>query len=352
MDWFRPERQTATDPVDGFRVYVTMMSLLLGFLAAATSWGLQRIHTSELDFDYYALPIVGFICLLMSLWVWRQPKHIQIVHLVTLSFLAAYILLDLRMESLPIVIETNTLGAGAPWFPIIVVIAFLVMPQRTATWFSAFYNAAAIFTTTTYLSTIASGLGLNTMIQFHAANIILTALIAIFGRMRHHYTEARAQAHTDALTGIQNRRSMQARLEAAHLLGPYALLIIDVDHFKGVNDHYGHAFGDIVLREIAFAINNHIRNEDCAARWGGEEFLVLAENTTLTQARALGERLRHAVLQANPGGIRITVSIGLAVKDEHDDIKHVLARADAALYRAKNAGRDQVRDAATLEERA
>jgi diguanylate cyclase len=352
MNWPKSESQPTTDPVAGFRVYATLASLLLGFLATATSLVLQRINTPQINFDSYALPVIGIGFVLMGLWLWLQPKRIESVHLVTLLFSATYVLLDLRISILPIVIQTEMLGAGAPWFPIIVVIAFLVLAQRTAMWFSALFNVAAIVITTSYLSASVSGLGLNTMIQFHAASIILTALIAIFGRMRHHYTEARAQAHTDALTGIQNRRAMQARLETAHLIGPYAVLLIDVDHFKQVNDQHGHAFGDIVLREIAFAINNHIRNEDYAARWGGEEFLVLADAASLTQARALGERLRRAVFEANPGGIRVTISIGIAARDEQDQIEDVLARADAALYRAKRAGRDQVRDAVTLEEHA
>jgi diguanylate cyclase (GGDEF)-like protein len=342
------ESQTTNDPVDGFRVYATIISLLLSSLAVAASWWSQLSKTTP-NLDLYALPVLGGSLLLMSLWVWLRPKHIASVHLVTLTLSAAYMLLDLRMSSLTVVTENSRLGAGAPWFPIIVVIAFLVMSQRTATLFSALYNVAAILITVTFLSTVPANINFNTVIQFHAANIILTAMIAIFGRMRHHYTEARAQAQTDTLTGIQNRRGMQAHLEAAHTSGPYALLMIDVDHFKHVNDQYGHAFGDVVLREIAFAINNHMRHDDCVARWGGEEFLVLAEQVDLKQAQVLAERLRRAVLEANPGGIRVTVSIGLTIKGEHDEIEHVLARADAALYRAKNAGRDQVRDLITLE---
>jgi diguanylate cyclase (GGDEF)-like protein len=342
------EMPTPADPVAEFRVRATVVSLLVSALAIAVSWWSQLGKPTP-SLDFYALPVLGSSLLIMSLWLWLRPKHVVGVHLTTLSLSAVYMLLDLRISSLIVVAENGRLGAGAPWFSIIVVIAFLVLSQRTATLFSALYNIAAIIITTTYVFTETSNINPNTVIQFHVANIILTALIAIFGRMRHHYTEARAQAYTDTLTGIQNRRAMQAHLNVAHRNGNYALLLIDVDHFKNVNDHYGHAFGDIVLREIAFALNNHMRVEDCVARWGGEEFLVVAENTTLQQAQVIGERLRRVIIDANPGGIRVTVSIGLTIKGEHDEIEHVLARADAALYRAKNSGRDQVRDTITLE---
>jgi diguanylate cyclase (GGDEF)-like protein len=207
------------------------------------------------------------------------------------------------------------------------------------------YNLGAIgISVVTFWDNDIGELGLNALIQFHAANLIFTGFIAVFGQMRQHYNSVQQQAHTDVLTGIQNRRFMQRHLEQVHAnQQPYAVLLLDVDFFKQLNDHYGHAFGDVVLRELAFTLEGLTRQGDHVARWGGEEFLVVAKNINLEQARFFAERLRKAVLEANPGGVRVTVSIGVALRRPEDNLENVLARADAALYRAKNNGRDQVR---------
>ncbi len=121
------------------------------------------------------------------------------------------------------------------------------------------------------------------------------------------------------------------------------MILVDVDRFKNVNDQYGHAFGDVVLREIAFALESHSRSQDLVARWGGEEFLIAVLDSNLEQTLLLGERLRLSILNANPSGLRVTVSQGISQRYQDDLLEQVLARADTALYNAKNSGRDQVR---------
>ena len=164
---------------------------------------------------------------------------------------------------------------------------------------------------------------------------------------------------TDVLTGWHNRRYLQVRLheelararrDREHLV----CLMLDVDHFKRVNDTYGHAAGDHVLQEIAHRIDAQNRASDVAARYGGEEFVVLLPDTDIASGVKLAERIRSAVSAAPydlPGGVQktITASIGIAgVTPDADveDLKTVgealIARADVALYRAKSDGRDRV----------
>jgi diguanylate cyclase (GGDEF)-like protein len=164
---------------------------------------------------------------------------------------------------------------------------------------------------------------------------------------------------TDVLTGWHNRRYLQVRLheelararrDQAHV----ACLILDVDHFKSVNDTFGHAAGDSVLQEIANRIDAQVRKSDVAARYGGEEFLVLLPDTPIDAAVTLAERIRGAVSSAPyemPGGQEreITASIGIAgitPGQDEDDLKTLgealIAHADVALYEAKSAGRDRV----------
>lgn len=164
---------------------------------------------------------------------------------------------------------------------------------------------------------------------------------------------AHAAAH-DGLTGLPNRRALLER--TATLVDsrrrrerPIALVLVDVDHFKRVNDTHGHAVGDEVLREVATRLRQGLRDADLIARWGGEEFLLVLPATTLAQAEAIAERQRRAVagrpvvLPTSAEPLVVTVSLGVsAIADGETTLDAALERADHALYRAKREGRDRV----------
>jgi len=156
-------------------------------------------------------------------------------------------------------------------------------------------------------------------------------------------------AVTDALTGCWNRRHLE---EAAHLAHvhrtryevPAAMLVIDIDHFKRVNDTLGHLAGDDVLREVVDVMRPRLRAADVLARWGGEEFAVLLPHTTGSQASALAEDLRALVASSVlPHDVALTISVGVAELRIDDSVTTWLERADHAMYAAKEAGRDAVR---------
>jgi len=159
-------------------------------------------------------------------------------------------------------------------------------------------------------------------------------------------------ALTDLLTGLPNRRSAMDQLEQAWSAAsrsslPLAVMLVDIDHFKSINDSYGHAAGDMVLREAASTLRAAARREDSVCRIGGEEFLVICPNTDLKSAMLSAERLR-ASLSAKQIAIgqtekAITVSIGVAMREpETADMDALVSLADQALYAAKNAGRNQI----------
>ncbi|ADI13920.1 GGDEF domain-containing protein [Truepera radiovictrix] len=154
------------------------------------------------------------------------------------------------------------------------------------------------------------------------------------------------QAFFDALTGVANRWRAEALL-ASRLADlrcgapPFGVLVVDIDHFKGVNDRYGHGVGDAVLREVAAQLSRHVRSGDTLARWGGEEFVVLAPAAGEGELARLGERLRQAVAAAPLAGHAVTVSVGGACATRKDVAATLIARADRALYRAKRAGRNR-----------
>ena len=154
----------------------------------------------------------------------------------------------------------------------------------------------------------------------------------------------------DSLTGLLNRAGLSqlraseidmARLDAA----PYALMLLDIDHFKQVNDRHGHLLGDRALRAVADAVASSVRSGDVAVRYGGEEFLVVLPSARLGDAAEVAERIRRNVAEASRASLpfELTLSAGIAAGDPvRDRPEQVFDRADQALYRAKSGGRDRV----------
>jgi diguanylate cyclase (GGDEF)-like protein len=155
-----------------------------------------------------------------------------------------------------------------------------------------------------------------------------------------------AQAHTDQLTGVANRRGLLRSIERTHKRATrgdsgYVVLMVDVDHFKAINDQHGHEGGDRVLQRVAQALQRGLREGDMVARWGGEEFCVLLPRIAPADGQALAERLAQQI--AAEGDPRVTVSIGLAAAlVAGESAEDVIRRADDALFGAKRAGRNRV----------
>jgi len=151
-------------------------------------------------------------------------------------------------------------------------------------------------------------------------------------------------AQTDMLTGLLNRRAGHQRLDfALNTADTVSLLLLDIDRFKSINDTYGHQMGDQALCIFSDIIIKTLRKSDIIIRWGGEEFIVLLSDVSLSTASQIGEKLRVSIEQQSAQRlIPITVSIGLAQSRPEDSIETILQRADQALYQAKNTGRNQL----------
>jgi two-component system, cell cycle response regulator len=173
-------------------------------------------------------------------------------------------------------------------------------------------------------------------------------------RLRDNVQMSIEMAITDALTGLFNRRYMETHLaalveQAAARGKPIAVLVVDIDYFKAVNDSHGHDAGDDVLREFALRIRKSIRNIDLACRYGGEEFVIVMPETDMAVATMVAERLRRRIanepfmIQQGAHSLNVTISIGLAASGPPtDNAAAILKRADEALYRAKRDGRNRV----------
>ena len=177
-------------------------------------------------------------------------------------------------------------------------------------------------------------------------------------RLRDELELHRREALIDPLTGLYNRRALERQIQGMWQetdIGALSVLALDIDHFKRINDNYGHAIGDVVLRHVADIMRKCIRGEDIAVRFGGEEFLILLPDTPLAGAKQVAETIRkrvealrltrrHDNLTLDP----FTISLGVTVRQEADDHDTLFERADKALYHSKNSGRNRVTVAETL----
>ncbi len=172
------------------------------------------------------------------------------------------------------------------------------------------------------------------------------------------YHAAIGEAMTDRLTGVGSRTYFDQRLSeqldhARRYRHPLTLVMVDVDHFKSINDTYGHPAGDQVLAGIGMLLRGSVRLSDVAARYGGEEFALILPFTDAEGAWILADRLRQAIQEwtviLSEGNVHVTASLGIAELSEGMDVKGLVAAADRALYQAKHGGRNQVRMAGRAE---
>ncbi len=184
------------------------------------------------------------------------------------------------------------------------------------------------------------------------AERILSPTLKLSNEIAQAYDEIRQQTHllmtftevrTDPLTGVSSRRALDETLNNLFAMKSryqttFSLIIIDIDHFKLVNDRQGHVYGDNVLREVAHHLDDCVRETDLVARFGGEEFVLILPQTDLGGACILADRVRHLISQQ----MHVTVSGGVAMVVEGDTPGSLLARADSALYTAKSAGRNLI----------
>jgi diguanylate cyclase (GGDEF)-like protein len=254
----------------------------------------------------------------------------------------------------------NALFLGAGIFTLVVTFIAWRRGSRPAGWFLIAWTVMEAFTIATTVRLLLTGgeahdrvLYLGLPLSMVAA-AVLTAL-GIADRLRDQraaLSEAERHAQIDSLTGVLNRRSLLERLDAACLRArarglPIALLFIDLDHFKEINDSFGHAAGDACLRAIIPPIQAELRQSDVIGRYGGEEFVVILSSADTAAAHPIAQRILERVAAVRVTGfgesIALTCSIGVATSDALGVWgEHLIAQADAAVYAAKRSGRNRV----------
>ena len=283
-------------------------------------------------------------------------------HLLGLGILAAQLLLALNGYCLkhqrPLVVpfwvtvlgfESAIVAAiliqgvhSAVWaFPALF-ICYFVLPRRQAHLFGLFLLAGASLA----LLHIAGPAGAVRMVAAMALTLaMINVVLGVIGDLQQALLR---QAHTDPLTGAWNRRYFDEQLASIARPAqtdrvPNALLALDIDHFKAINDRHGHATGDAVLQAVVRLVRQRKRESDLLFRIGGEEFVLLLPRTRLEDAARVAEQLRQLIEQHElVPGVRVTVSMGLSAQQVASGAQEWLAAADAALYEAKRSGRNRV----------
>ena len=329
----------ADDPLFPFRVKAGFILLSLAVVAAIVSW-LILLRTGIINTtDLYVLPMVAVIGIAGMVWLALDSRRVGVVLAVWLCTVATYELLDLQGSFVVVMKTTNLLGYGTVWFMVVTIAAFIALPPRRALLFSVLYNAIAVMINVVAFWEGIRGDQLNGVLQFHAANMAALVVLWALSQLQSRYSQVERLSSIDSLTGLLNRRSFQTRL--ARTEGFYSVAMFDIDFFKRVNDTHGHAFGDVVLREVASTLTNYAPPDSSLARWGGEEFMLLLPNVAALDARAIAAQLCAAVLNARPGGIEVTLSAGVAQYKSGEQSDVTLERADEALYHVKNTGRNR-----------
>ena len=260
----------------------------------------------------------------------------------------------------PIAAVGNLMFVGSAIFTLVVAFLAWRRGNRAAGWFLIAWTMLETVTIATAIRLLLDRAEHAERLLYYGLplSMVAAAILVALGvadrlrEQRRALTEAERRAQTDPLTGVLNRRSLIERLDAACLRArarglPIALLFIDLDHFKEINDSFGHAAGDACLKKIIGPIQTELRQSDVIGRYGGEEFVVILSSADIAAAHPIAERIRNRVADVRVEGfgppINLTCSIGVATSDTLGVWgEHLIAQADAAVYAAKRSGRNRV----------
>jgi diguanylate cyclase (GGDEF)-like protein len=243
--------------------------------------------------------------------------------------------------------QTMSLGPFTFWMPLFYMFLFLLLNIRwalitiavTYIWFLcvALYN----------LPDLAGTPAVSTLIQYMLANLVFITTLFFLQTVKKTYIKAEVLeelANTDYLTGLPNRRKIDKELlRAIKAQKKLSIIYLDIDHFKQINDSYGHSTGDLVLKEFTEITEKRLDKSGILGRWGGEEFMMIIKNKDVKEAEKFAEEIREHISE-HPFSIigNLTASFGVTELKSSDTLDSLLNRADKALYEAKNSGRNLV----------
>jgi diguanylate cyclase (GGDEF)-like protein len=361
---------SATQHIDRLMRRVVLLMFGAGVLAVLAIWRMEVADGTIDPFNRFGYPAMAAVFSASFVALWRRPSvlgHVRWIGFLCITLVLQYDMWDQMHVATPLLANYNALTV-LNWLPLCYAMAFFMLETR-----QAFVAAAVILAFFAACTVMRSHAGTAYAMQDRSllVNILISHVVLVVcltgGLWLKHVVNVQGEqasrlnllAATDPLTGLANRRLTLALLDQLARdcrldLAP-VILLADLDHFKHINDGWGHEMGDQVLVAVASALRASTRDADTVARWGGEEFLIVLPATRAGEATELAERLRLRVeaLQVadrHQCPVPVTLSIGIARLVANETGSSWLKRADEALYRAKNDGRNCCRVAEPPEQ--
>jgi diguanylate cyclase (GGDEF)-like protein len=324
--------QTLNSDKDALADYRNRIGMQLSGLSAALLCPFGVIHALHGRWTLAGLNLVLVAALALNAWSLRRGRRPVVPFWLLICLLIVAVCTSVLLQGM----------LGLLWSYPALFICYFLLPRRVAMLLS---GVLVIVVCAASQVTLGAALATRVLASLAFVLVMINVVLNVIAELQQALV---AQAITDPLTGAYNRRHLQTQLE--QLVAPtdktrpmVALLAIDVDHFKQINDRHGHAAGDEVLRRLVAAVSARTRGSDLLFRTGGEEFMLLLPRVTSEAAQHIAEALRLLVAQADllPGE-HLTVSIGVSSLQAGQDLEAWLKSADQALYQAKRSGRNRV----------
>lgn len=341
-----------------FRRTMLLVIIAMGLLGTVVGWYVMRLRGVDSPTLVAIQAVSALVLAVLGLAAWLEWLPRRIVEFGCFGFAvavcAACMLLRLYWPRLGAAIELAPLYL---WFPILYVFAFVLGDHRAGLWVALAVMALFVAISLPYLLLDTRDPVANITVQMHVVSAAIIATLYFFSGYQHRLRQAQARAdhlavlsNTDELTGLINRRGMGALLDDALQRGTdrttFAMLLFDIDHFKAINDVFGHRVGDATLVTLAMRATQVLRGAGVVSRWGGDEFVALVRGMGAAEVITLAGVLRQVVADHPFGhGQAVTISCGVTVGRHGDSIDSLFQRADAALYAAKRGGRNGVEGA-------
>ena len=339
-----------------------LLALSIGTLSGVLSVLLETFTLTSLNPKIIALVAITLVLatlLAIALLSHNFTVLTVIAHIILISsglFLSSYFVSTLvNRNNVSLVAEMGTFSS---WFFALYLLIFWIYGINLGKKVSFFFYCAIFIITLVFYFpfkiNIDNIIEIRVLTSFFLANAVLILALANFKKRFDSQAaiakEMELAAYTDILTGIGNRSYLQkeflAELERAKRYGKFfSVALVDIDHFKSINDNYGHDVGDEVIKYVAHCLQAEIRGTDKVGRWGGEEFLLIFPELESNKTEVVCSRIRKIISEhkfKDPINKNITVSIGVATWQNQDVVDSLTKRADMALYRAKREGRNRV----------
>ncbi|WP_409252175.1 GGDEF domain-containing protein [Bacillus sp. SCS-153A] len=328
-----------------YRFYAVLLPIFLfvaglGWYEESQSASPDRINMIILPTLILFFSISSWIVYFKKEWIETTEKF-NIVAICLVSAIKFTYVVSYELE------QTGTLGAFTFWMPIFYMFLFFLLNSRSALltigatyiWFLG----VGVYKFPDLIGTNAGTL----LVQYFLANLVFIVTLFFLQTVKKSYIKAEVLeelANTDYLTGLPNRRKIdQELLHALKKRQKLSIIYLDIDHFKQINDIYGHTAGDEVLKEFTKETSKVLGERTMLGRWGGEEFMITLKNRDLKEAAGQAEEVRKHLAQHRFETIgSLTASFGVAELHAYDTLDSLLNRADKALYKAKNSGRNRV----------